>query len=96
MPSPLGIRITPNILVICPDFSYSYMKGFLVLGGSQDNALQSALQPRVITVLTTAIPVLHHILALVMRIPEQRFFEASINGSSSSADPGRVRRYMFC
>jgi hypothetical protein len=29
MPSPLGIRITPNILVICPDFSYSYMKGFL-------------------------------------------------------------------
>jgi hypothetical protein len=30
MPSPLGIRITPNILVICPDFSYSYMEGFLV------------------------------------------------------------------
>jgi hypothetical protein len=29
MPSPLGIRITPNILVICPDFSYSYVEGFL-------------------------------------------------------------------
>jgi hypothetical protein len=29
MPSLLGIRITPNILVICADFSHSYIEGFL-------------------------------------------------------------------
>jgi hypothetical protein len=42
MPSHLGIRITPNILVICPDFSYSYTKGFLWL--SSEHRLLTALK----------------------------------------------------